>query len=551
MRPTRTAGDAYRSLPGMTYYAGAGLVLLAYAWHCYAVNYVADDSFITFRYVKHFVAGQGIVYNPGERVEGYTNFLWLLLLSGFAWMVPAGDLLLAAQILGVACGAAVILLLLLASRHLHRQAGPFALVAGALLAFNASFCAWSTGGLETTLFALLVFGSVYAYATALESGRNLTGAGMLFALAALTRPEGVLLYAVASAHLLWTTVRGGKQQTSARLLAWALGFAAIYAPYYVWRLSYYGYPFPNTFYAKVGSGFEQYRRGARYLVDYLKWDGALVLPFLLVLLLQRKRPHLVNVCLAVVAAQFTYIVYVGGDGLAFFRFVACVGPLLCLLAQEGFTGAYGRCAARVRPAHGRWLRWAATGLLAVALSFEARQTLGVVLFPAAHRWYEPQSGLTFPGTGSDHRYLWFDNYFVDRLKIAAQWLETHAPPGAVIAATPAGAIGYHTTHNVIDMLGLNDVHIAHRQPANVGAGRAGHEKGDGAYVLARSPDYILLGNVAVLPHPIADGEMAGKLVQRSEREIWAAADFHQRYERVSVQLGDSGAFRFFTFYRRR
>jgi hypothetical protein len=104
---------------------------------------------------------------------------------------------------------------------------------------------------------------------------------------------------------------------------------------------------------------------------------------------------------------------------------------------------------------------------------------------------------------------------------------------------------------VIDMLGLNDVHIAHAASDGSATGRIGHEKGDGKYVLSRSPEYILLGNVAVLPRPIEENEMASKLVQRSEHEIWADPEFHRRYERHSVKLSDTGVFRYFTFYRRK
>lgn len=48
------------------------------------------------------------------------------------------------------------------------------------------------------------------------------------------------------------------------------------------------------------------------------------------------------------------------------------------------------------------------------------------IHPSQYQWYEPQSQLAFPGVGSDHHYAWFDNYFVDRLGIAAEWLDTHA-----------------------------------------------------------------------------------------------------------------------------
>lgn len=534
-------------------YCLAVLILLAYGWHCYVVNYVVDDSFITFRYVQNFVGGHGIVYNPGERVEGYTNFLWLLLLSPVAWVVRGVDLLRVAQFLGVMCGGATIGFVIACSWRLHRHVGPAGLIAPAFLAFSSAFCAWSTGGLETTLFALLVFTGSYAYAAALERQQTPVAAALLFALAALTRPEGVLLFGVVSAHLLWTEIRSHGRIVSRRLSVWTLVFSAVYVPYYLWRLSYYGYPFPNTFYDKVGSGVHQYVRGVRYLIEYLRLSGPFVFALPLFALLKRRRPLAVNVFALEVAAYVAYVIYVGGDGLAFFRFVACIAPLIYFLVQEGFLELYDLALQRVRPSGwGLHALSAASGvLLALSLAFTGRQTLGVIVNPSAQRWYEPQSELSFPGIGTDHRYLWFDNYFVDRLAVAARWLQQNAPADALVASTPAGSIGYHMNLKVIDMLGLSDVHIAHVRGDPLGTGRAGHEKGDGKYVLSRSPDYILLGNVAVLPRPLSDADMPKKLVQRSEREIWSDPDFHNRYERVTVELSDSGIFRYFTFYRKR
>jgi hypothetical protein len=531
-------------------YAAAGLIVGAYLLHCWLVDYVVDDSFITFRYVKQFISGHGVVFNPGERVEGYTNFLWLLLLSAFAWADPAIDLLRTARILGVLCGAVTVLLVIGFSWRLNRPASLGGLIAGAFLACSSAFCAWSTSGMETMLFALLCFAAVYAYVVALERDRNPAAAALLFALAAMTRPEGVLLFAVASAHLVWHQARAGRALADRRTLTWCLIFLLVYAPYYLWRYSYYGYPFPNTFYAKVGSGMHQYLRGARYLVDYVRWNGVVVVLLALIALAPRRRQAL-ELPTLVVGVYLAYVVYVGGDGLAFFRFVACIAPFVYLLAQEGFLDAYAWGTQRLG-ARRRWgVRLAGAALLVSSLFASSSQTLGVVLFPSAHRWYEPQSELSFPGSGADHRYVWFDNYFVDRLATAARWLQANAPPNAVVASTPAGAIAYYMDHNVIDMLGLNDVHIAHAAVDGSGSGRAGHEKGDGKYVLSRSPDYILLGNVAVLPRAIEGDEMEGKLVQRSEREIWADPEFHRRYERQSVKLSDEGVFRYFTFYRRR
>jgi len=75
------------------------------------------------------------------------------------------------------------------------------------------------------------------------------------------------------------------------------------------------------------------------------------------------------------------------------------------------------------------------------------------------------------------------------------------------------------------MLGLNDAHIGHTSTADLGKGRAGHEKGDGKYVLSRSPDYILMGNVAVLPYPVDKEGMAKKLVRNQSTSCGLSRDF--------------------------
>ena len=101
-------------------------------------------------------------------------------------------------------------------------------------------------------------------------------------------------------------------------------------------------------------------------------------------------------------------------------------------------------------------------------------------------------------------------------------------------------------------LGTPDYIRSHDSPEfTAKPGRAGHEKGDGKYVLSRSPDYMLMGNVAVLPYPVDKERMAKKLVRKSEHELWAEQRFHDTYELVCFQLSDTGVFRYFTFFKRK
>jgi len=535
--------------------AAGALLACCYIWHAWSAYYVSDDGYIALRYVKNFVEGNGVVYNPGERVEGYNNFLWIILIATVRYLLPGADFLLISQVLGTLFGVLTIFLLIRFSRQIRTDYWPFALFAAAFVAAHPGLAAWATSGLETTMFAFLLLLAACCYAHWLRTGRGFLLSPVVFALAALTRPDGGLLFAATGVHLFfWERKRTGRWMSSGPFL-WALAFAAIYVPYFLWRYDYYGYLLPNTAYAKVGSTVDQFRRGWDYLRSYLLTTGSwfLVIPILL-LLVRRKRQAWFDYFSLLVAVHWIYVIYVGGDGLAFFRFLAYTAPLFYLLAQESLAGLYYRIADSF-PSWRGWRLAVPSLLVAVLLlGVTMRRSVVPLVFPEQARWYEPHSGLHFPLSDEGKTYPWFDNYFVERLAIAARWLEANTPPDAVIASTPAGSIAFHMNRTVIDMLGLNDVHIAHSPGAfrnAPGRGRAGHEKGDGRYVLSRSPDYILMGNVAVLPFPIDEAKMESKLVLKSEHEIWDEPAFHRDYELVSVRLADRGLFQYFTFYRKK
>ena len=518
----------------------AALALVA-ALNAWFVGYIADDAFIVFRYVKNLEAGHGLVFNVGERVEGYSTFLWLALLAAAHQLLPMVSLPTLARVGGVcaAMGAVV-----MTARRAPDSAGRMVpVLAATLLAVDASFAAWAGAGLETPLFTLLVAAGAFETARVLD-GRPLTWwPGLWFALASLTRPDGPLFLAVAAASVTSAEWWYGRltRRTLVMLVAPTL---LLVGPHLVWRHWYYGAWVPNTALAKVPGGLDHLRDGFTYVRNFTRERYTLAWIPLVAVLLVRRRPVWLLYVLTTLAVYLGYVMYVGGDSLGFFRFIVPVMPLIYLVAASAvddtleWAGRLGLRGAR---------RTVATAASVAALAWLACRP-GVT--PA--RWHDDQSGLSFPGDGVEHPYRWYGNYFVDRLSIAARYLNEHTEPGAVVASTPAGAIGYYLDRPLIDMLGLNDRHIAASSGVYAGPdARAGHEKGDGAYVLSRQPDVILLGNVAVLPEPISDDEMEERLVMKSEHELWADPSFHARYERVSVRLADSGPFQYFTFYRKR
>ena len=227
------------------------------AWTC-------DDAFISFRYADNLVRGDGLVFNAGERVEGYTNFLWTLgCAAGMAlgyrperWSEAWGIVFYAASIL------------LLGWRFLRAAStgpSPFPCLplAAVLAAAHADWNVWATGGLETSLFTFLgVLGYVLLTSACLAPSRSLF-AGFALTLAALTRPEGVLLVGIGGLFALWT----GRPRARAAA-AFALPFAVLWGGFLAWRLAYYGDLFPNTYYAK-SADLTWYVQGWAYARLYL------------------------------------------------------------------------------------------------------------------------------------------------------------------------------------------------------------------------------------------------------------------------------------------
>jgi|JI10StandDraft_1071094.scaffolds.fasta_scaffold43719_2 arabinofuranosyltransferase len=540
--------------------AATALISAIFLFFVRASHYTADDGYISLRYVQNLLAGNGLVYNAGERVEGYTNFLWIMLIAGVKTLVPSLDLHRLSEVLGVGFSVLTIFLVLHFSFQLKERPLPFRLVGALFLAFHAGFIGWSTGGLETTMYACLVFVGAYAHVRALRDGKSPFIAPAIFALCAMTRPDGVIPLAVTAAHFAFTEWRKGGGLPLKRTALFLAPFAALFVPYFLWRYRYYGYPFPNTAYAKVGADFDQLVRGWKYLVSYGNLHGGYAFVVVIPVLLRKPREPWRDYFALLTFAYVLYIIAVGGDGLTLFRFFVFISPVAYVLLQEGFADLYERFKAlSFLKDRGRVAPLAAGALSALAIATCLSSTVQIITLlvftPKKARWTEPQSQVTFPGLGgNDHSFISFDNYFVVRLAKAGRWLDENAAPDAWAASTPAGSIAYHTRLRVIDMLGLNDVHIAHSKGAyeNVkGKARAGHEKGDGKYVLERAPDYILMGNVAVLAFPLDEAMMARKLAYKSEHELWADPEFHARYRLVTVELAKGGLFRYFTFYQKK
>jgi hypothetical protein len=462
--------------------------------------WISDDAFISFRYALNLLAGHGLVYNPGERVEGYTNFLWTIMSIPVLWL--GGNAELYALALTSLIGTLVVLLLYLACRAALPDAPWWVWLLGpGFLVLNAPFAVYTIrgSGMETALFTLCVLGGSFLYLrehAALHEAGSMPRpfSALVFGVAALVRPEGVLVFGVALLHLLASSYRlAGFWRVAVRFGG---AFALVYAPYFVWRMAYYGDLLPNTFYAKTGATVYQLQRGLEYAGDFAQTMGLLWLALALGLgwwgIVAARRYSFV---LALVLIYTLYIIAVGGDFFPGYRFFVPLVPLLVLLGVVGIERAR------------RWL-------------FGSLPRVGGVAAPAGLVLLLLLGGLAYTDVRQFDRNENY-KYSVNEYRVATywgkvgRWLAQHAPPDAVIAAEGAGAIAYYSGLHSIDMLGLNDRHISRVYVPEMGSGRAGHEKTDYAYVLRRRPDYI----------PVQWAE-----------EMETLPAFEQLYRRIDVQL---------------
>ncbi len=481
----------------------------------YAGGELIDDAYISFRYAQNLTTGHGLVFNVGERVEGYTNFLWVILLAGPALL--GFDVPMASQILGALCALLAVwttTFLLPAESGLSWRR----LLAPALLATNATFAMWAVHGLETALFTLLVAAGVRADLYA-QSGRGRPfSSSFWWALATLTRPEGAVLFA---ASLTYQVLTRRARWVNRRGWLGPLLYVAIVAPHVLWRLTYYGYPFPNTFYAKAGLSWPLVERGVTYVAGF--FSGVSSLPWLVLLPAAVRARHEapLRYLFWIASVYLAAVVLEGGDFFPAFRFIVPIYPVLYTLVQEG--------------------TWTVLAALRENASerVHAIATLATVLLWLPHA-AAMQAHAETESAGS--------RTFTGGLKMAALALKQHCPPGTTIAANPVGALAYYSELPVIDLLGLTDVHIAHAA-VDLGTGIIAHEKGDGAYVFARKPDVFLVGNVLIKDTPPATFmrqswpawlKSEGEFVQQPELKDW--------YERDVLQLSDG---RYLYFLKRK
>lgn len=420
---------------------GAGCVALL-LWRVTTEAWVNDDALISFRYADNLAAGHGLVYNPGERVEGFSNPLWTLLLVPFA--AAGADLFSVSMVLGAACAVAELGCLLWVVRRLTGSLAAAA-VAGALFATDRIVAVWSTGGLETSSYGLLITG-VFALAVRHHAApvRGARAAGLLLAALMATRPEGAVALPIYLAYLLVVSRHDG---AVVRLLNWCVPLVALLLAA---RYAYFGDLLPNTYYAK-SAGVPWDGIGLTYDLQFarrLGWIDLHVLAWIAVLgtaiLVSRTRQRAARepgapapvvaalVAFGLVGLQLVIVAWEGGDYMNDFRFLR---PVMGLLYAA--VGVMVWHALSARPVALRAAAWLAVA--ALACSHVVRQHAAVPIAPDA-----PPSAGHKRGVGATRA----------AVQAFAAALGRIAEPEDALVVDRAGARGFGHRYRAIDATGL-------------------------------------------------------------------------------------------------
>jgi arabinofuranosyltransferase len=477
--------------------AALAITLVVLLFHAWSYSFLTDDAFISFRYARNLSHGQGLVFNPGgERVEGYSNMLWVLLLSGLDRVgvpperaaAPLG-MVLTALLWAVVAG--------FAWRDRPKQGAWLVLVPPLLLALTRSVAVWSTSGLETRFFEVLIVAGVLRQVVEIESAladrRRVALAPWLFALASLARPDGILIagcvFATAAAVLL-------RRPRGTGLVRFARGWLpclALVGAHFAFRLWYYHSWVPNTYYAKVG-GQMWWGAGARYLAAFaLEYGACLWVPLLVLAVLHHRARGTAYVPLLYAAAVLPHLAYVmaiGGDHFEY-RPLDVYFPILFLLLYDGARRAIRRPARTPLVAaylglviaglvlipwesHRQFPNRYITGFPGLALAQEASAAGfldpdrdAVLRLPGPrqvamlHRRLLASLTAQFVCVRQEEHRLFLETAIDDGMRLRDLVRRGVLPRDLRVAIDCVGAIPYISDLWTLDRLGLTDAHVAH------------------------------------------------------------------------------------------
>jgi hypothetical protein len=431
-----------KCLPLSVPFCVASVLVLALVVHqiCLVGDFRVDDAYISFSFANNLAAGNGLVYSHGLRVEGYSNFLWVVVVALGRFFVGGPELYPAARVIAfLFLSVGVTTTYLLVRCFADRWAAFFAV---ALVLSNTDVIRAAISGLETVPYMVAIVFGWYVYFREPVDSRCYSL--LAFLPAALLRIDGFIPMGVVIGFEIVSSLVERRFSLCA-LLRWAAPAVCVYLLYFAWRWDYYGLLFPSTYYAKEFVTREDPNRGFDQAFSFLRESAGLaVLPLMFLPVVCGPKRESWGL-LAAVWVQVAYSTYVGGDWMPFNRFLLPIFPLAATLAAWGAQ-------ALVDSTHSAM--WPARAFLGLGLC-------GVL------------------GWVGVHGYAGSADTVAEKQKLAAvQHVQNHTrndllgvvdlaryvlrKPGEKFVTDYAGVFGVFTDAQVIDMWGLCNADIALR-----------------------------------------------------------------------------------------
>ena len=419
----------------------ASLLLIASTLY-YAFNFMDfsippfEDAAMLMRYSQHLAGGHGIVWNiGGQPVDGATDFLFM---AASAALIKFG-LTVGQSVRGIGFASHILTVLIIywTNRRINNGSIPLSFLSGLYLAVGTGL-SYVSAYFGTPFFALAA-ASTWALGLLLINRQDSPfWLSLAFALSGLVtgliRPEGVIL---ASLMLLAVIVMRGLKNSISIIVIFGIVFAILGGAYFLWRWDYFGYPLPNPFYKKGGSGW--------------KWDS-----------FKHSMQNALRLCLPMVFA----FIYGFRSSETTKRTLACLIPIL------GFATAFGMISDEMN--YGARFQYA---IVPIAL-MSWIPLVGSLKFEVLNQVSARQRGVYLVGLVSLAfalvYYAWFQNCFLTSFQQAcdrpyerdgrlemAKILAEYRGKGYVLATTEAGLLPYYSGWDAVDTWGLNDQWIAH------------------------------------------------------------------------------------------
>lgn len=397
--------------------------------------WVIDDSFIAVRYASNLLAGHGLVFNAGERVEGFSDLLWTLLLTvpvSLGWRPE-----LFAIVVGVLSGALAFYIAYRASVRVGGVDPLLALPVTLACMFNVDFWTTCTNGLESGLFALLAILSLVLWWE-----KRFLAAGAVLGILVFLRPEALML-----GPLLAIAVVVERPRDPKRRLSFFWPWASLAVVSFLFRIAYFHALLPNSVTAKSHPlAIKSLVLGLVYSSHFA--SGIAIVLMLAIAAVFTRHRLIAAVALLWLTAQFLVVVMNGGDWMPGFRLLIVFLPGLTLAAVLGFNSLLE---SQTR------IRLPATALLIALLVFLHLASTD----PGLQTDWSFSGGLFglsrnagFPGSRAD---LTGEQPYI-RL---AQALQPVLGPDEVVSPEALGLFSYLLMPiHIHDFMGLTDRHVA-------------------------------------------------------------------------------------------